>query len=132
MLFKSTGKSEVKTLPDSIYHYMRRRFSLSYSYLDSLRCFEFEGRVGEQKVKRIRIFSPCTARRCHISLKTNTDLEQHPGMLLFEGHIDGQGGVYVADRREPATKGKLTNLNFIIERLLNGKETGQSTTEKKL
>lgn len=80
---------------------MTRRFSFLPEYLDLLRCFEYEGLVNENWVRCIRIFSPNKVREQRLSLMTNQDLEQHPEMLLFEGYIDSQGKVYVADRRVP-------------------------------
>jgi hypothetical protein len=97
--FRSEG--EAKRLPRGVREYMTRRFIFLPEYLDLLRCFEYDGVVNEKQVRRVRIFSPNRAREQHISIRTNLDLEQHPEMLLFEGYVDRQGNVYVADRRSP-------------------------------
>lgn len=80
---------------------MRRRFGVLPEYLENLRCFEFEGAVIDEKVKRYRIYSPTKARQQHkITIAGLSDLEKHPDMLLYEGYIDKEGKAYVADRRK--------------------------------
>jgi len=87
---------------------MKRWFTLLPEYLDLLRCFEYDGLVNEKRVRCIRIFSLNRAGEHHLSITTNQDLGQHPETLLFEGYIDSQGSVYVADRRSPIMRGKAT------------------------
>ena len=101
MSFSIWQKNGAKRLPRPVREYMKRRFSLLPEYLGLLRCFEYDGRVKEKRVRCIRIFSPNRAQEHHLSITTNQDLGQHPEMLLFEGYIDSQGSVYVADRRTP-------------------------------
>jgi len=102
MFFKRNNhNSKAKKLPGPIHEYMRHRFIFLPEYLDTLRCFEYDGIFNGKEVHSVRIFSPYRAKEQHIVIRTRTDLDQHPEMLLFEGHIDRQGGVYVADRRPP-------------------------------
>jgi len=102
MLFKLVNhKNGAKRLPKAVQEYMRHKFNLVSLYLDMLRCFEYDGIVNSKKVKRIRIFNPNRAKIQLLSIKDMVDLDQHTEMLLFEGHIDSQGRVYVADRRAP-------------------------------
>jgi hypothetical protein len=88
-----------KRLPRPIHDYMIRRFGVLPEYLENLRCFEFEGVVNDKKVIRYRIYSPTKAEQQKISIARLSDLEQYPGMLLYEGYIDKEGKAYVADRR---------------------------------
>jgi len=88
-----------KKLPKPINDYMRRRFDVLPEYLDTLRCFEFEGTVNDKVVMRYRIYSPIKAQQQNITIAGLSDLEQHPGMLLYEGYINKEGQSYVADRR---------------------------------
>ena len=102
MFFKrSNHKNKAKKLPRAVQEYMTWRFDLVLEYLNILRCFRYEGIVNGKEVSCIHIFSPYTAKEQHLTIKTNLDLEQHPEMLLYEGYIDRQGSVYVADRRPP-------------------------------
>jgi len=57
--------------------------------------------VNGKEVRCVRIFSPYRTKEWQLSIRSREELEQHPEMLLFEGHIDRQGSVYVADRRMP-------------------------------
>ena len=72
---------------------------LQGDYIEKLRCFEMEGIFREQPVNRIRIFSPALAKKNHLNIRTNSDLELHAEVLVFEGHIDAEDKIYFADRR---------------------------------
>ena len=100
MFFKRNHcKNAANKIPRPVHEYMIRRFILLPEYLDTLRCFEYDGILNEKEVNRIQIFSPVKAKERQLIIKTKSDLEQHPEMILFEGHIDMNGKVYVADRR---------------------------------
>jgi hypothetical protein len=102
MFFKRNNhNSKAKKLPRPVHEYMRQRFIFLSEYLDILRCFEYDGVVNGKEVRCIHIFSPYRAKEKCLSIRTKSDLDQHPEMLLFEGYIDRQGSVYVADRRPP-------------------------------
>jgi hypothetical protein len=73
-------------------------------YLDTLRCFEYDGEVNGKQVKRVSIFSPKVLKEQNLSVKNIQDLEQHHNLLLFEGYIDKLGNAYAADRRPPIRK----------------------------
>jgi hypothetical protein len=87
-------------LPRAMSEYMRQRFGVLPEYLDTLRCFEFEGVVSDKKVMRYRIYSPTRAQQQKITIASLSDLDKHPVMLLYEGYIDEEGKAYVADRRK--------------------------------
>ena len=108
MFFKRNNhNNEAKKLPKPVHDYMRHRFILLPEYLDMLRCFEYDGVFNGKQVRCIRVFSSYRARERQLSIKSNSDLMQHPEMLLFEGYIDRQGSVYVADRRPPVRQVKV-------------------------
>lgn len=106
MRFNLWRKSKAGRLPRPVQQYMSREFDLLPEYLDMLKCFEYDRLVNQKQVRRVRILSPCMAQEHHLSITTNLDLEQHPEMLLYEGYIDSQGSVYVADRRAPVKQKK--------------------------
>lgn len=89
-----TGK-----LPKQVKDYMGLRFALSPGYLGELRCFQYEDVVDGRWAICLRIFSPNGAKEHNLCIKKLGDLEQHPGQLMFEGHIDNLGRVYIVDRR---------------------------------
>jgi hypothetical protein len=72
---------------------------LQREYVAELRCFEMDGLFREQPVRRIRVFSPALAKKNHLTIRTSSDLELHPEILVFEGHINEEGKIYFADRR---------------------------------
>ena len=110
MFFKPNNhKNEANKLPRAVQEYMTWRFDLILEYLNMLRCFEYDGIVNGKEVSCVCIFSPYRAKEQHLSIRTRMDLDQHPEMLLFEGYIDRQGSVYIADRRPPLRPVKVTS-----------------------
>ncbi len=93
---------QAKKLSRSVCQYLQHRYALSNQYLNNLRSFQFDGLFDGQPVKKILIFDSLLAKKHGIDIKTNLDLDQHKGVLAFEGHIDRSGKLYFADRR-PAT-----------------------------
>ncbi len=104
--FRHEHDIEVKKVPKAIQAYMSHRFTLLPEYLELLRCFEYDGQVNGKRVRLISIFSPNKAEEKHLLINTRQDLAQHPEMLLYEGYIDEQKNIYVADRRVPIMKAK--------------------------
>ena len=102
------NENGAKRLPRAIKEYMCRRFNLLPEYLEPLRCFEYDSQVNGKQVRRIKIFSPSKAREKKILIKTRQDLERHPELLFYEGHIDSERTAYVADRRAPSSRVKAT------------------------
>jgi hypothetical protein len=96
--------TESKRLPEPVQNYLRRQFMLQREYIEKLRCFEMDGLFREQPVRRIRVFSPALAKKNRLAIRTNSDLELHPEILIFEGHIDAEDGIYFADRRTAVRK----------------------------
>jgi hypothetical protein len=80
---------------------------LQASYLLKLRCFEQDGVFREEPVKQVRIFSPDLAKQYSLKVRNSSDLEEHPELLLFLGHIDRRGQIYFADRRAPMRQNKV-------------------------
>jgi hypothetical protein len=104
MCLRFRKNSEVKKLPESVQNYLRRQFMLQREYVEGLRCFEMDGLFREQPVRRFRVFSPALARKNHLAISTIIDLELHPEILAFEGHIGEEGKIYFADRRTAVRK----------------------------
>ena len=101
--------SNGKRLPKEIRDYIRKRFMLTPEYVNVLRCFEYEGTVGEKPVRRFRIYDEKDAAHKKLVLKQIGDLDKEPGTVIFEGYIDKAGNAYAADRRVPP-KRKITKL----------------------
>jgi len=99
-----------KELPESVQNYLRRQFMLQHEYLGKLRCFEMDGQFRERTVRKIRVFSLALAKENRLTIRTNSDLELHPEVLVFEGHIDAEDKIYFADRRIAARKAGDTQL----------------------
>ena len=104
MFFVHKSNNRVgKKLPKPISEYMILKFNVSSEYLEMLRCFEYNGLFKGKQVMYVNIFDPDMALERRVLIRNSLDLENHPEILLYKGHIDNEGKVYVADRRVPAT-----------------------------
>ena len=74
---------------------------LRVGYLKKLKCFECDSIFRKEPVKQVCTVSPDLSKECSVEIKRSSDLEQHPELLLFVGHIDRRGQIYFADRWAP-------------------------------
>ena len=107
MCLNFRGETGVKRLPWPIEEYLRQRFMLRTDYVSRLRYFEHDDMLHEEPVKQVRIFSPDLAKQHSVAIRRNSDLEQHPEVLVFLGYIDRRGQIYIADRRTPMSQAKV-------------------------
>ncbi len=63
-----------------------------------LRSLSKSGRYARRRVQLLRIFDPALVGQAQLSqLKfLDLDLVTHPGALLYNGHIESDGSVYLA------------------------------------
>ena len=102
MFFKLKNRNgEARKLSKQVREYMGRRFLLLPEYLDLLRCFEYVDVINGKPVRAFCIFSPYRAKERNIVIRSIHELNRYPELLFFQGHMDSQGIVYVADRRPP-------------------------------
>jgi hypothetical protein len=92
-------KSEAKKLPKPIQEYMHRKFKLTWEYINKLKCFESVKVIDEKNVRCICIYSPHLAQQQNISVMTTRDLNRHPEVVLYKGHIYENGHVSMDDLR---------------------------------
>ncbi len=78
------------------------RFHISPQDVDRMRYLERDGWHGKKRVKQIKIFDPAVAAKNGLqSIRKYDDLTGHNAAILFEGYIEENGTVYLADRRLP-------------------------------
>jgi hypothetical protein len=130
--FSFWKSDDVKRVPEPVLQYMKRRFMLPTLYVTSLRCFEGDGSHQGERVTKLRIFSPTMAGSFGLTLKTSSDLDQHPEVLLFEGYIDRGGRVYVADRRSSAKRRPRETVGALTEDGGNGQGYGEHIPRARL
>ena len=99
-LYSRHGK-RAKKLPKAVREYMVRRFHLLPEYLDILRCYEPDRKINGKRLISIYIYNLRRVEENHLSLESYLDLIKYSEMILFEGHRDDQGQIYIADRRPP-------------------------------
>lgn len=87
--------------------YTRQRFRLLSKCLDTLKSFQYDGVSEEQEIRRLLFFSPYRAQEWHLSQKSMAEPEQHLELVLFEGYVDRQGSMHVADRWVPLRQARV-------------------------
>lgn len=68
-----------------------------------LRVVESRGSYSGRKVTFVRIFDPARAAESAVTVKQFGDLDPHPSLVLWSGHVESDGGVSIISRA-PAPK----------------------------
>ena len=111
MEWKFWNASGPKKIPEKVGETLISRFHLKPSDISTLRLLERPGQLAaltgaiaeDRRVRFIRIFDPsriganCRANLNYDNLKTPDGRKA----LMFEGHIEKDGTVHLADRRPP-------------------------------
>jgi hypothetical protein len=69
--------------------------------LSTLRVVESRGRYAGRTVTFVRIYDPALAAQSVVTVKHFDDLDLHPGLVLWSGHVERDGGVSIR-RNGPA------------------------------
>jgi hypothetical protein len=85
--------------PANVLDYLEKEFRLLPKDMATLRCVSSHMEsFGGQPARFIRVFDSATAYKQNISIKSYHDLDKHPGLILFEGHIFNGGTVYLRSK----------------------------------
>ena len=61
------------------------------SQASALRVVEERGRYSGRKVSFVRVFNPAHAAENAVNVQRYADLDTHPDLVLWSGHIEGDG-----------------------------------------
>ena len=96
-------KSGPKELPVSVKTALMSQFRLDSQTVDKMRFLANAGRFAGRQVQFIRVFDPALISHGAAAEVKFNDLQLEAGghrkALLFEGHIEKEGNVLLADRR---------------------------------
>jgi len=95
---RSVGGNGHGRLPGNVLAYLEREFHLLPKDMLTLRCIGRRGSIAGSPTMFIRIFD-YTASERDIAVKDYRDLDKHPKLVLFEGHVFGGGVVYLKKNR---------------------------------
>jgi hypothetical protein len=100
-----------RKIPEKVGEALVSRFHLKPTDIDSWRLVEKHGHLAaltgvvaeDRRVRFIRIFDPARVNEESLDNLTFDDLKTQDGRkaLMFEGHIERDGTVHLADRRPP-------------------------------
>lgn len=91
-----------KQLTQELKNLLVSRFRLDAQSISRMRYVERDEAYSQRMVRHIKVFDPTLA--CPESanpIKTYDDTAGHKEAVLFEGHIERNGFIYLADRRHP-------------------------------
>jgi hypothetical protein len=104
MKLKLWESSGLQSLPEPVKKILSNQFHLTPEDISQLCFLEKRGRFAERPVRFIRIFNPALMENSDAATLKYEDLLNtyaRRNALLFEGHIEKNGQVYLADRRPP-------------------------------
>jgi hypothetical protein len=95
--------SRAQPLPEPVRKTLSAQFHLTPEDTYQLRLLEKRGQFAERPVRFIRVFNPSLMENSAIALRYDDLLDTYArrNALLFEGHIEKDGRVYLADRPPP-------------------------------
>jgi hypothetical protein len=103
MKLKLWESSRAQSLPEPVRKTLSAQFHLTSEDIYQLRFLEKRGQFAERPMRFIRVFNPRLIENSAATLKYDDLLDTYlrRNALLFEGHIEKDGRVYLADRRPP-------------------------------
>jgi hypothetical protein len=72
------------------------------NHSSTLRVVESRGRYSGRKVQLVRVFDPARAAERSVIVRRYGDLDPHPSLVLWSGHVEHDGIVAIT-RHAPAT-----------------------------
>ena len=85
--------------PENVLAYLEKKFWLLPRDMVALRCVRRRGSFGGLPANFIRICDQAMACEQGIIIKGYRDLDKHPDLVLFEGHIFQDGTVHLRRRK---------------------------------
>ncbi len=83
---------------DSVRKALVGQYKLDEGLISRLRGVEKGGHYAGRVVRHVRVFDP-TLLGNGSTVRRYEDLDAHKAAILFEGHVEKDGAVYLADRR---------------------------------
>jgi hypothetical protein len=93
--FKREKNKTVTKINGALVGYMIGRYDISLDDLQDLRRVEYELILGNKpmRIMMFRIFNPNTAKERKVTIDSYSSLDNHPELILYEGHyrdVDGE------------------------------------------
>jgi hypothetical protein len=91
---KTEKNKAVIKIDDALVGYMIVRFDINLDELRSLKRVEREVVLSDKPlgIIMVRIFSPDTAKEREVSIDSYSSLDEHPELILYEGHYRDVNG----------------------------------------
>jgi hypothetical protein len=76
-----------------------------------LRVVESRGRYSGRTVRYVRIFDPTRAAEAAVVVRRYGDLDAHPGLVLWSGHVESDGTVAITRNAAAVENGAPTRVH---------------------
>ena len=81
------------------------------SHSSMLRVVESSGRYSGRTVHFVRVFDPARAAESAVVVQRHGDLDAHPGLILWSGHVESDGIVAIRRTAAAAEAGTPTRVH---------------------
>ncbi len=86
--------------PENMLDYLEKEFRLLPKDMATLRCIGHRESFGRLPARSVRIFDWAAAYKQSIIIKNYRDLDKHPELVQFEGHVSAGGTVYLRRKQK--------------------------------
>lgn len=92
-------QAKPKELSEQIQKLLIAQYKLDAQVLSKMRSVEKSGKFAGRPVRYVRVFDPSRVADGKQGIRQYDDLANHLEAVLFEGHIEKDGSIFLADRR---------------------------------
>jgi len=96
---RPADRKSYRKWPKNMLPYLEKEFYLHPREMASLECIGRPGSLGGLPVFYVRLYDRITVDQEGIVIKFFSDLDRHPDLIRFEGHISNDGKVYLRKKR---------------------------------
>ncbi len=90
-------------IPIPVNIYLVRQLKIDTDYLSELKCVQQMDFVGDTLARLFRIFDPVTVPES-VKIHNFASLDQHPELIIYEGHVDLVSESINVSRRSSTSK----------------------------
>lgn len=92
---KPEGKTGQAKWPKNVLPYLEKQFRLHPKEMASLQYVQRQGSLRGLPIHYVRLYNRIAAQQQNTAIKNYHDLDDHPELIEFEGHIFQDGKIYL-------------------------------------
>lgn len=92
---RPAGKTGNNKWPKHMLSYLEKQFHLHPKEMALMQCVQHQGSLRGLPISNVRLYDRVVAQQQNMAIKDYHDLDDHPELIRFEGHIFQDGKVYL-------------------------------------